>query len=196
MNFVAHLYLAQPSADSYFGNLLGDFRRGVTVEDYSPAVQAGVANHIHVDKFTDRHDLVKGALAQISPRRRRFGGIILDVLFDHFLLKHWARYSHLSADTFTQQAYQRLAERVSVMPSRMQRVVTSMIEHEWLDTYKTLSGVGHALERTASRIRFAHQFDGSIEEVFSNYDDFEGIFLAFFPQLIASVNVAAIEQPQ
>ncbi len=25
MNYLAHLYLAQPTADSHFGNLLGDF---------------------------------------------------------------------------------------------------------------------------------------------------------------------------
>lgn len=195
MNFVAHLFLAQPTPDSYFGNLLGDFRRGVDINDYAKTVQAGVANHVHVDKFTDNHTLVKEARTLFSSQRRRFGGIILDVLFDHFLLKHWHQYSEVSFEKFSRQVYQRLDARVDIMPPAMQGMVSSMLEHQWLGTYKQLTGVERALERTASRIRFQHQFDGSIEEVIKHYEEFERTFLMFFPELVNSVKSVALELP-
>ena len=34
MNYLAHLFLARPTADSQFGNLLGDFRRGVDIKEF------------------------------------------------------------------------------------------------------------------------------------------------------------------
>ena len=187
MNYLAHLFLAQPTADSCFGNLLGDFRRGVDLSAYSEGVRAGVANHIFVDKFTDTHNVVRLARGEVSAERRRFAGIILDVLFDHFLIKHWSRYSEQHFSEFSHTAYACMAQRVSIMPEAMQGMINSMLTHRWLDTYTQLQGVDRALERTASRIRFKHGFHGSINEVHRNYAVFEQTFLEFFPQLMAAV---------
>ena len=52
MNYLAHLFLARPTADSQFGNLLGDFRRGVDIKEFGQAVQLGLKNHYEVDRFT------------------------------------------------------------------------------------------------------------------------------------------------
>ena len=194
MNYLAHLYLARPTADSCFGNLLGDFRRGVDLDHYSEAVRAGVANHILVDKFTDSHSGVRQARGVVSARRRRFAGIMLDVLFDHFLIKHWSLYSDESFTVFSQRTYECLAQRVGVMPERMQVMVRSMLTHRWLDTYRHLQGIEKALERTASRIRFQHSFHGSIDEAKENYAVFEETFLTFFPQLLAAVRRHAVEE--
>ncbi|OFI36120.1 acyl carrier protein phosphodiesterase [Alteromonas lipolytica] len=193
MNYLAHLFLSKPTADSCFGNLLGDFRRGVQLADYSEAVQAGVSNHIFVDKFTDNHELVRDARHLVSAPRRRFAGIMLDVVFDHFLLKHWDRYSAKAFSTFSEEAYACLEQRVDVMPDAMQPMIKSMLHHRWLDTYKDLSGVNRALERTADRIRFKHDFHGSIDEVHRHYAQFEQTFLAFFPHLITAVQQQQLE---
>ena len=193
MNYLAHLFLARPTADSCFGNLLGDFRRGVDLNSYSNAVRAGVANHIFVDKFTDSHNIVRQARSEVSAGRRRFAGIMLDVLFDHFLIKHWSLYSEESFTVFGQRAYDCLGRRVSIMPENMQAMVGSMLTHRWLDTYSHLQGVERALERTASRIRFKHNFHGSIEDVQQNYALFEQTFLTFFPQLLAAVRQHGVE---
>ena len=86
MNYLAHLHLSQPNGESRFGNLLGDFMHGVQPHTYSRLVQAGLANHRLVDKFTDQHAQVIQAKQLFSARRRRFAGIIVDVSFDHFLI--------------------------------------------------------------------------------------------------------------
>ncbi|MBN7818506.1 ACP phosphodiesterase [Bowmanella yangjiangensis] len=184
MNYLAHLFLAQPTADSQMGNLLGDFCRGVDISQFSSPVLAGLANHRKVDRFTDSHPEVRACKALFSARRRRFAGIALDVLFDHFLIRHWSRYSSQPFDVFCQASYQRLAERLEHMPLRMQRVVGSMIEQHWLAHYTSLAGVGQALDRIAGRIRFANEFVGSVEEIERYYPAFEAGFTAFFPELL------------
>ncbi|MEH6577287.1 MAG: ACP phosphodiesterase [Amphritea sp.] len=187
MNFLAHLYLAQPNIPSRVGNLLGDFAKGLDSSQLSPAVAAGLRNHRAVDLFTDRHPLVGEMKACFSPQRRRFSGIALDVLFDHFLLQHWQRYCVQPKQQFITEIYEDLLAGQSLMPEVMQRTTLRIVEQNWFASYETVEGVGFALDRIAARIRFQNRFSGVEEELISHYDRFEGGFLEFFPQLLAEV---------
>lgn len=193
MNYLAHLALAQPNAASRFGNLLGDFMRGANVCEYADDVQRGLANHRLVDKFTDNHSLIKQARRNFSPARRRFGGIILDVTFDHFLQRHWQQFHQQPFETFTDEVYRQLPGQLPRMPAAMQQMVGSMLHHQWLNQYQHLSHVARALDNTAGRIRFTHQFFGSIEEVEQHYSALEVTFLEFYPQLQAHVHDVGLE---
>lgn len=55
VNFLAHLYLAEPTPASWIGNLLPDLTTGPTDPDLHPDVIAGAANHRRVDAYTDTH---------------------------------------------------------------------------------------------------------------------------------------------
>jgi len=193
VNYLAHLFLAQPNADSYFGNLLGDFGGNKHVGQLPVAVQQGLANHYLVDKFTDSHPEVKAAKQYFSTTRKRFAGIALDVLFDHFLIKHWHQFHHQPFTHFKQQSYQRLNERITDMPSRMQFVVTRITQHDWFKEYETIAGIGLALDNIAKRIRFTNNFAGAVDDIEQHYDQLEAVFLDFFPQLISHVNNQKIE---
>ncbi|ALS97616.1 ACP phosphodiesterase [Lacimicrobium alkaliphilum] len=188
MNYLAHLFLARPNPPSRMGNLLGDFCKGVDLSCYPQPVLEGLENHRLVDRFTDSHPLVKRAKRRFSPERRRFAGIAMDVLFDHFLLRHWQNYSDLEPQRFFQLTYSHLDQALPDMPPRMQKVVASMLEHNWLLQYQTLDGVGYALDRIAGRIRFANRFWGSIEEIEAHYAEFEQCFEHFFPALIEHID--------
>ena len=72
MNFLAHLVLAESTAESRFGNLLGDFCQGLDLKSLPPAVQAGVWRHRAIDRFTDAAAEVQQAKAMFSRERRRF----------------------------------------------------------------------------------------------------------------------------
>lgn len=193
MNYLAHLYFAQPSADSHFGNLLGDFGGKVHVQQLSTSVQLALENHYLVDKFTDSHETVKQAKQLFSPHRKRFAGIALDVLFDHFLIRHWSSFHKTPLVLFKQNSYALLNENISYMPSKMQQVVTRMTQNDWFKEYETIEGIGFALDNIAKRIRFANQFSGSIEDISRNYAEFESVFLTFFPELIEHVAQQGIE---
>lgn len=187
MNYLAHLYLAQPNADSHFGNLLGDFGGKVHAKHLPTTVQYGLENHYLVDKFTDSHTSVIQAKQLFSPNRKRFAGIALDVLFDHFLIRHWSQFNKVPLAQFKQNSYALLNENLSVMPTKMKQVVIRMTQNDWFKEYETVEGIGFALDNIAKRIRFTNKFSGSIEDILRNYAELEAVFLTFFPELIEHV---------
>ncbi|MGS0497602.1 acyl carrier protein phosphodiesterase [Pseudoalteromonas mariniglutinosa] len=193
MNYLAHLYLAQPTADSHFGNLLGDFGGQRQLIQIPDTVKNALDNHYLVDKFTDTHPLVKEAKQYFSPKRKRFAGVAIDVMFDHFLIQHWQRFNEQPLSEFKKSSFALLGKRIPIMPVRMQRVVTSMTRNDWFKEYETISGVGLALDNIAARIRFANTFTGAAEDIARYYSELDEIFLAFFPALIEHVNYHALE---
>jgi len=193
LNYLAHLYLAQPTARSRLGNLLGDFAKGLDTSRLHPEIYAGLLNHRAVDHFTDQHPIVTDLKRRFSPQRRRFAGITLDVLFDHFLIQHWAQLCSPGFDQFLASTYCDLTNLQNDMPAPMQRTVMRMVEQDWIRSYNNLEQVGFALDRIASRIRFKHRFDGVIEEVYPLYPELEKGFLLFFPDLQQHISDIKLE---
>lgn len=194
MNYLAHLYLAQPTADSHFGNLLGDFGGHRHVGYLPTPVKNALDNHYLVDKFTDTHPLVKDAKQYFSAKRKRFSGVAIDVVFDHFLIKHWHRYSEQSLHKFKQTSFKLLNQRIPVMPPKMQSVIKNLTQNDWFKQYETVAGVGLALDNIAKRIRFTNYFTGAAEDITCSYKELEMIFLTFFPDLITHVDTHSLEQ--
>ncbi|SEL95466.1 Acyl carrier protein phosphodiesterase [Colwellia chukchiensis] len=193
MNYLAHLYLAQPNADSHFGNLLGDFGGKRYVKHIPVTVKKALDNHYLVDKFTDNHAAVKEAKQYFSQKRKRFASIAIDVVFDHFLIQHWTLFNKEPLAAFKQNSYQLLSKRIPDMPCRMQKVINNMTKNDWFKEYETITGIGVALDNIAQRIRFTNNFSGAIEDIKCHYKELEMLFLEFFPQLINHVNQNAIE---
>ena len=194
MNYFAHLFLAQPNAESCFGNLLGDFRKNVNVHALPEAVQKGLENHYLVGRYTDAHPLTISSKQLFSKQRRRFAGIAIDVLYDHFLIKHWATYSTQSLDSFKQGVFNHLLAQHQYMPERMQNTVSHMVKHDWFAQYESLTGIERALDNIAKRIRFKNSFHGAMQEIEPVLSQLEAHFLHFFPELLDHVKQNAIEQ--
>ncbi|CAM5224188.1 acyl carrier protein phosphodiesterase [Alishewanella longhuensis] len=183
MNYLAHAVLAQPSAYSLVGNLLGDFCKGVDLSTLPDEVLAGLVNHRAVDRYTDGHPLVQHARQQFSAKRRRFAGVALDVLFDHFLIHHWQAFYPEPFLPAKQRLYGELAKAESLMPARMRQTMQKVRQQDWLSAYQHLPSLALALDNIAARIRFSNEFGGIIEEIAPNYSELEQVFLQFYPQL-------------
>lgn len=185
MNHFAHLYLARPTVESRVGNLLGDFARGVDTGKLSGPVLEGLINHRAVDAFTDSHPEVIACKRLFSSQRRRFAGVALDILFDHYLLRHWQHFGLQPRPEFIAELYRDLEAGQALMPPPMARTTRLMVDHDWFNAYAELESVGRALDRVAARIRFAHHFAGIIDEIRPLDGELEARFLAFFPDLLA-----------
>lgn len=193
MNYLAHAVLAKPNLYSLTGNLLGDFSKGVQLVSLHPDIRAGLLNHRATDSFTDQHTEVKHLKTLFSPTRRRFAGIALDVLFDHFLIKHWRQFYESEFADYKQQLYRNLAKAEPLMPMSMANTMRSVRTHDWFSRYQQLPQLGVVLDRIASRIRFTHQFAGIIDEITPQYTDYEQSFLRFYPQLQQHIHQLALE---
>lgn len=185
MNHLAHTFLAPDSAEARVGSILGDFTRGLDWSGLPSPVVVGIRHHLAVDVFTDRHPRVLASKRLFSGQRRRFAGVALDVLYDHFLLRHWHRFTTRNRAVFIQTVYQELRTHQPLMPDAMVTATRHMVEHDWFGAYQNLDNIGYALDRVAGRIRFANRFTGIIDEIRDNEEELEAHFLAFFPELAA-----------
>jgi acyl carrier protein phosphodiesterase len=194
MNYLAHIFLARPTVESVCGNLLGDFMQGVRLQDFPRQIQNGVLNHRLVDRFTDAHADVKSLKNLLSAERRRFSGIIADVVFDHLLIRHWDAYSKHDLGRFIEQSHRRITAGQAHMPAEMQRVTGLMIEQGWLESYASLDGVGAILNRMSRRIRFENRLHGAIDEIAQQIDAYDVAFQRVFPELIEHVREHNLEE--
>ena len=188
MNYLAHLYFADKTAESLIGNLLGDFVKGnVAKAQYNLVIQSGIEMHRKIDAYTDAHEIVRNAKRIISPVRRRFAGILVDLFFDHFLARRWNEFHTMRLEEFTQWAYQVLQQTNISLPDRLQYVLPFMIKEDWLTSYREIDSVGQAINGISRRLRRENTLAGGIEELIANYDEFEAVFQSFFPELIEFV---------
>ncbi len=191
MNYLAHFYLSEDSDDSILGSIIADFVKGPLVDQYPPAILDAISTHRKVDHFTDTNEIVLQSKRLFSPKRRRFSGIIIDVVFDHFLAKNWSSYSKRDLDTFISNSYSILKRYRRLLPGDLKFAVPKMIEEDWLGSYRNLDAIGVTLDRISKRMerRFnrGNNLRGAIEEVKLNYGGLQAHFESFFPELISYV---------
>jgi acyl carrier protein phosphodiesterase len=187
MNYLAHAFLSRHTPDAITGGLLGDFVKGQGFERYPPAVRDAILLHRAIDRFTDAHAIPRASRTLVSPGRRRFAGILVDVFYDHFLARHWSRYSTTALEDFTQQVYATLWPQRASFPERLQRILPHMMTDDWLASYAEIGNVHLALNGIARRFRRfprAQVLTTAVEELEREYAGFEEHFLAFFPELM------------
>ena len=194
MNYLAHLFLAEDTPESILGNLLGDFAKGAAKEQYSTAIQHGIELHRKVDNYTDTHPIVREAKRSISSERKRYAGILIDVFYDHFLAKHWMKYSSIPLQYFTQKVYTLLLQQQNVLPDTLRQILPTMIQQDWLTSYQQISGVEAAIARIARRLKRGEPLVNGVEELKVHYQEFELGFEIFFPELISSVEQREFNQ--
>jgi acyl carrier protein phosphodiesterase len=191
MNYLAHIFLAGDSEESVLGNLMGDFVKGPIGNGFHPEIEIGLRTHRKVDVFTDSHEIFRASKKLMSPERRRFSGVIIDLAFDHLLSRNWASYSDFDLGSFIQETYVLLDRRKTILPERFRLFLPRMIEEDWLGSYRTLEGTGIALDRISERLRRRfhreNKLRGAIEEIESNYKELDNNFNMFFPELISFV---------
>lgn len=122
MNHLAHLLLAGPEPDHRLGALLGDHVKGrLALADWPGGVRRGVILHRRIDAWSDSHPAVTGLLAGLQPPWRRYGGVMLDVLFDHFLTRHWDRFAQPALPDFAREVDGLLLRHRASLPPRLAR---------------------------------------------------------------------------
>ncbi|MCB1871907.1 MAG: DUF479 domain-containing protein [Gammaproteobacteria bacterium] len=188
MNYLAHLFLGGDEPQRRLGSLIADFTRGrmeTLAKHYPEKVLQGISVHRQVDLFTDRHEGVSCSKRRFSPLRRRYAGIIIDVLHDHYLSRHWEKYSDKSRELFIADAYQLLLDYWQYLPERMRKVAPLMIEQDWLGSYHHIDAIGAVYERMSRRLRRPNTLAGTLKEVQMHYTELERDFETFFPDILA-----------
>ena len=152
MNWLAHILLSEPNIENRLGNLLGDLVKGKDLDGLDSKLRRGVARHYAIDKFTDSHPIVKISKHRIDKEYSKFAGILIDVVYDHFLVKNWGLYSNIMFADFTAEIHKSFRDYPGEIPQMAREIIDRMIDGDWLNSYQHLSGVEAALARIDYRI--------------------------------------------
>lgn len=184
MNFLAHLYLSKDNKNILIGNFISDAIKGKKYKKYPTEIQVGILLHREIDTFTDSHPIVRKSMRRLNKRYRHYNGVIIDILYDHFLAKNWSNYSEIPLELYAENVYSFLTKNSATFPEELQHLLPYMIEYNWLVNYASLEGIERVLKGMNKRTKGISQMDLAIEDLKIHYTEFEADFTAYFKELI------------
>jgi len=197
MNWLAHVFLSQQNIEHQLGNILTDPLKARAWEGASEAFLRGIANHKRIDAFTDAHPIVsrsKKSLTQRGPLK----GVVLDILYDHFLTLHWERFSTIDREDFLETFHTQAIQAITTYPHKAQEVIQQVIKNKQLLSYTSMDGViaafGRIDLRLSDRARSKDTCTRYTPLIEAQWEGLEADFLLFFPELMAMVEASCERQ--
>tara|TARA_R110002073_G_scaffold139232_2_gene289325 strand:+ start:99096 stop:99680 length:585 start_codon:yes stop_codon:yes gene_type:complete len=184
MNFLAHIYLSDENENIKIGNFIADAIVGNKYTHLPQEIQAGILLHRQIDSFTDSHKIVRRSKRRLHARYNHYDGVIIDILYDHFLAKNWSNYSAIPLRSYTESFYQLLTKNYELLPVKTKHLMPYMIQDNWLLNYASIEGIAKVLEGMNRRTKNKSQMHLAVEDLQLHYIDFENDFSEFFDQLI------------
>jgi acyl carrier protein phosphodiesterase len=183
MNFLAHLYLSKNNKNILIGNFIADAVKGKKYNNYAKEIKAGILLHREIDNYTDNHTITKKSMHRLNERYRHYDGVIIDILYDHFLAKNWHNYSEIPLELYAKNVYAFLQKNVQIFPDKIQYILPFMIEYNWLVSYASIEGIERVLVGMNKRTKGISQMDLAINDLKKHYQEFEADFTEFFEDL-------------
>ena len=163
---------------------MADGIRGKQYESYPLDVQKGIILHRAIDTFTDAHPIFRQSTKKLHQKYHHYAGVIVDVLYDHFLAKNWNDYSDEKLEVFVARFYQSLRDNHTILSERAKEIMPYMIKHNWLLSYQTVDGITRILTQMDGRTKNQSQMRFAANELCEFYTEFEKEFTIFFQELI------------
>ncbi|SLM64065.1 MULTISPECIES: acyl carrier protein phosphodiesterase [Dickeya] len=196
MNFLAHLHLATLAQSSLTGNLMADFVRGNPEGLYSTEIVAGIRLHRRIDVLTDSLPEVRTACRDFSPPYRRVAPIALDVLWDHFLARHWAKLEPaIELHHFVANVQHHITPHLPQTPERFRHLTEYLWAERWLERYAELAFIGDVLHRMSLRRPKLAALSGSFSDIERGYLQFETLFWQFYPRMMHQAKTGQLAGP-
>ncbi|MBS7254912.1 acyl carrier protein phosphodiesterase [Flavobacterium branchiicola] len=183
MNFLAHIYLSGDNDLIKIGNFMADGIRGKQFEHFPKDVQKGILLHRFIDTYTDSHDVFRQSTKRLHEKYHHYAGVIVDIVYDHFLAKNWSKYSDENLEDFVNRFYNSLDENYSILTEKTQGLMPVMTRENWLFSYRTTEGIQHILTQMDRRSKNISKMQFATEELKEFYTEFEQEFTLFFEDI-------------
>lgn len=185
MNFLAHIFLSNNDNQITIGNFIADGIRGKRYKKYPINIQKGILLHRQIDTFTDAHPTVRMSTKRLHRNYGHYSGVIVDILYDHFLAKNWTQYSHIPLPDYIENFYDLLEDNFETLPVRIQKMMPHMIADNWLLSYAKIEGIQKVLDGMNRRTKNRSGMNTATVELQEFYTEFEEEFTSFFEELRA-----------
>lgn len=188
MNFLAHIFLSNNDNQITIGNFIADGIRGKRYKKYPIEIQKGILLHRQIDTFTDAHPTVRLSTKRLHENYGHYSGVIVDILYDHFLAKNWSQYSDIPLPEYIESFYDLLEDNFETLPVRIQKMMPHMIADNWLLSYAKIEGIQKVLDGMNRRTKNISGMNTATVELQEFYVEFEEEFTSFFEELRAFTN--------
>ncbi|MCB0606936.1 MAG: DUF479 domain-containing protein [Lewinella sp.] len=187
MNFLAHFFLSCDQPDLAVGNFLTDLLRNKEVRQLPDEVQKGVKLHRQIDTYTDNHPIVRQAIHRLYPHHHKYAPVIVDIWYDYVLANNWSTYSDQHLQGFADDMYKNVLDAFEIIPDRVRRQVTGMIEDNWLTKYAHIEGIRDTFDRMGRYVTKPEWLAGAADHLLEELPALEEEFRVFFPELSSYV---------
>lgn len=184
MNYLAHIYLSGNNELISIGNFIADGIRSKQYKKFPIEIQKGILLHREIDTFTDAHPIVRQSTKRLHENYGHYSGVIVDILYDHFLAKNWSQYEHTPLDVYVANFYKSLEAHYKWLPARIQKMMPFMIADNWLLNYANIEGIQRVLNGMNRRTKNISGMNHATIELQHYYTEFENEFTQFFNVLI------------
>lgn len=172
---------------------MADSIRGHSYLDYPLPIQKGILLHRAIDTFTDAHPIYRKSKHRLHDKYGHYSGVIMDIVYDHYLAKNWSQYSTVPLEEYASNFYQLLQERHDILTEKIKKILPYMIARNWLVSYASLDGLEKILFQMDYKTHHRVHMQEAIVEVKEYYGEFESEFFLFFEELIAFCNEKRME---
>lgn len=176
MNFLAHAVLAERTPALLVGGVIGDWIKGALPAGLPADLAQGVALHRAIDSFVETHPAFRCSRARISPERRRYAGVLVDIFYDHVLARDWVRFHPAHLPSYCQSVYRQIEFRLDQLPESAGFAMRLMAREDWLQSYAELDGIADVLSRMAQRARRPNPLAGGEAEFLADPAGFTADF--------------------
>ena len=151
--------------------------------DYPGELRKGIMLHRYIDTFTDAHPIYRKSKHRLHEKYGHYSGVIMDIVYDHFLAKNWSKYSNESLEVYADSFYKLLKDNYNILTERTHKIIPYMINGNWLLSYASLEGLEMILFQMNYRTKHQTNMQEAVEEVKQFYIEFEKEFTLFFEEL-------------
>ncbi len=185
MNFLAHIYLSGNNDMIKIGNFMADGIRGNDYLKFPDGIMKGILLHRQIDTFTDANPIYRKSKHRLHQKYGHYSGVIMDILYDHFLAKNWNSYSEQPLELYAKDFYFVLENNYEILTSKTQNLLPYMIKNNWLVSYQSINGIETILNQMDYRTKHRAKMQEAIVELEQFYTEFETEFTLFFEALMA-----------
>ena len=183
MNFLAHIYLSGDNDLLKIGNFMADSVRGNRYLEYSDELRKGILLHRYIDTFTDAHPIYRKSKHRFHEKYGHYAGVIMDIVYDHFLAKNWNSYFNENLEVYAENFYILMQSNFDILTPKTQNLLPYMMDQNWLVQYASLEGLRNILFQMDYRTKHRVNMQEAIVEVQLYYTELETEFMLFFEEL-------------
>jgi acyl carrier protein phosphodiesterase len=152
MNFLAHsYYIPEDNTLLRLSCLSADAFKGKKWENYKEEVGKGIQIHRKMDEWIDQHDKSKALASKFQKVLKRYKGIAVDMLLDHYLANSIITKEKL--ENYHTRIATEFELNKAFLPAGQQQLCTLIFDRKWLLEYSTLKGLENILSQMSRRIQ-------------------------------------------